>query len=314
MFIDNRTPYAVRTMAVPCSATRTIAFATYRASYQLSASGLVPGEILPAQADRLSALPSCIGTSWSLTGTAEAPRATPELRAEVRVSSRPAVTLAVIGDRVWRRRGGALCPSDPAPFQRMSLGSERAFGGTVRIPPGERDGLPHPAMQVRHAANPRGRGYFLTAESAEGSPCPNLEFADSLLGPWPREPDPAVLAPDDSQLFTRLPEGGKQLETEPEIAAARVCHPGHWRTFGAPLRPGDPLAFIGFRRDALAFSLPSAPAQVELRQGRKWHPVGFHARHIYVALDQARIEIRFGHSASYSIDQPVTDMRIREKN
>ena len=247
MFVDNRSQYRISAMAVPHGDTHTVGFATFRVAYQVTPGGMVPGELLPVQSDSLSSMPACVGTSWSLGGTAVTSQPTTMLQAEVRVTGRAPVGVRVLGERVWRRDRGALAPSTPQPFERMSLGCERAFGGTIELPPGERAGLPHPALRLAHPSNPRGRGYFVDAASAEGKPCHNLEFADAPGIVWPEQPEAAVLAPDDSQLLSRLAGLGGEIEREPALVASRMCHPGHARSFGPPLRPGDSLVAPGFR-------------------------------------------------------------------
>jgi uncharacterized protein YjbI with pentapeptide repeats len=71
----------------------------------------------------------------------------------------------VLGDRVWSRVGIAMAPGDPAPFERMPLVYERAFGG-----PG-------------FAANP------------VGIPLPNLEDPDHRIQAPGRAASPACFAP-----------------------------------------------------------------------------------------------------------------------
>jgi hypothetical protein len=61
---------------------------------------MVPGELLPVQSDSLSSMPACVGTSWSLGGTAAVTsQPTTMLQAEVRDRRAP-VGVRVLGERV----------------------------------------------------------------------------------------------------------------------------------------------------------------------------------------------------------------------
>jgi hypothetical protein len=91
----------------------------------------------------------------------------------------------VFGDRRWRREEGWRA-SDPAPFTKMPLGFEHAFGGWDR----------RHADPARHAAdlrNPLGRGFLVDPRDAEGVPLPNLEDPDALIRSPSDAPAPAGL-------------------------------------------------------------------------------------------------------------------------
>jgi hypothetical protein len=92
----------------------------------------------------------------------------------------------VYGDRFWYRRAGMVIASDPAPFERMPLVYERAFGGWDRTPP-------DPSQHSVEARNPVGVGYHdprwgLLAESA---PLPNVELPYQLIASLADAPPPA---------------------------------------------------------------------------------------------------------------------------
>lgn len=76
----------------------------------------------------------------------------------------------VLGDRAWKKAAIALAPGDPAPFERMPLVYERAFGG--------------PAF----ADNPAGAGHG-------GAGVPNLEDPDRPMKAPGDTPPPACFAP-----------------------------------------------------------------------------------------------------------------------
>src|SRR6185312_14533064 len=79
-------------------------------------------------------------------------------------------SVAVIGDRTWKRSLLGVAPGEPAPFERMPLVHERAFGGPT------------------YAQNPAGTGQG-------GSPLPNLEDPDRPLATPTDSPPPACFAP-----------------------------------------------------------------------------------------------------------------------
>ncbi|UXH80658.1 DUF2169 family type VI secretion system accessory protein [Roseateles amylovorans] len=78
--------------------------------------------------------------------------------------------IAVVGDRHWHQSlVGGVNASDPQPFREMSLGYERAFGGT------DSTALPRTGQCHSLPTNPVGRGYWRFTDHLEGQPLPNLE-------------------------------------------------------------------------------------------------------------------------------------------
>ena len=92
----------------------------------------------------------------------------------------------VIGDRRWvRRNDGVLVPSEPEPFTEMTLGWNRADGGTL----GDDDD------RTTHPLNPCGRGLCTAEEMAEGQLLPNLEDPSERIARWSDTPTPAAWGP-----------------------------------------------------------------------------------------------------------------------
>ncbi|HSV60387.1 MAG TPA: DUF2169 domain-containing protein [Variovorax sp.] len=119
-------------------------------------------------------------TDIIVVGHAHAPpgRTVTELDAGFRVGPVQKI-LKVFGDRQW----GALGPSAPAPFERMPLVYERAFGGVdARSEQPERD------WEWR---NPAGCGFAVRKAHLDGMPLPNIEAADRLVRAWDDRPAPA---------------------------------------------------------------------------------------------------------------------------
>lgn len=95
--------------------------------------------------------------------------------------------IVAVGDRTWEKRLAGLTLSDPAPFERMPLVYERAFGGSIPAGAGPR--------VEREARNPVGTGLVLSASEAAGKRAPNLEHPGDVLHTWDQRPRPAGLGP-----------------------------------------------------------------------------------------------------------------------
>jgi hypothetical protein len=119
--------------------------------------------------------------------------------------------LMVYGDRLWERDGGGLRPSAPEPFSTMPLTYSRAFGGSA---------IWYGRMAGPFADNPKGRGYLIRAQDAEGTLLPNIEEADQLIRSWEDAPLPAAFAPlpRDSAL-----RGARGVLLDPEARTARLA-------------------------------------------------------------------------------------------
>jgi hypothetical protein len=79
-------------------------------------------------------------------------------------------SFVVLGDRVWRNAGVGYSASQPAPFVRMPISYDNAFGGTD-------DRLRDPMNYRQYPPNPVGRGWrhHRYPERIIGSPLPNTE-------------------------------------------------------------------------------------------------------------------------------------------
>jgi hypothetical protein len=92
--------------------------------------------------------------------------------------------LIAFGNRRWVKRGDALVPGNPEPFNEMDLGLKNAFGGQSQY--GE-EPVPHPL-------NPLGKGFYLSAAEAEGRALPNLESPEAPIRQWNDQPPIATWA------------------------------------------------------------------------------------------------------------------------
>jgi hypothetical protein len=92
--------------------------------------------------------------------------------------------LRVTGNRVWH--AGAM--TSPAPFTRMPILYERAYGG---FDPQSRGGF----APVWDDRNPVGTGYVASEVAADGVPVPNVEYPDRPVTGWKDRPVPAGFGP-----------------------------------------------------------------------------------------------------------------------
>lgn len=127
------------------------------------------------------------GTDIVLNGHAYAPRGRPVERVDVSARVAGLVKeISVYGDRYWRRSasGLGLATSTPAPFLKMPLLYERAFGGADLSSDNEKNhGI--------ESRNPIGVGFGLSKEYLAGKPLPNLEDPNHQITNWTDRPTPA---------------------------------------------------------------------------------------------------------------------------
>ncbi|MGD8319563.1 MAG: DUF2169 domain-containing protein [Gemmatimonadota bacterium] len=154
----------------------------------------------------------------------------------------------VFGERVWVREGSRFVPSAPAPFTEMPITNDRAYGGEARL---------QGSSVVQHAVNPDGRGLVYLEEDVEGTPLPNLEHPDRLIGRWQDQPRPLCFFKPKGLL---LPEGSP---TEPaEAVALAVMETSFNQTVPELVAPdedalGDTLELSGLSPDGdVVFPMP----------------------------------------------------------
>lgn len=176
-------------------------------------------------------LPARPATDVVLLGHAVAPHDQPVTSLEVGLSvGSLQKRLQVFGDRVWKREGLKLVPSQPTAFTRMPLVWERAFGGSssrdalrpVSSASGSRTGATVVPTDIK---NPVGVGIYTREADAEGKPLPNLEDPRNLLRNWLISPPPTNLGPIAPTWPTRLRHAG--------------TYDALWRKERMPLLPTD---------------------------------------------------------------------------
>lgn len=219
---------------------RETAVAIVRATFEIAPNGrLVPAEAqVPVRLEDVHhgapGVSSCIeesdlavfkpGTDVVVVGEAHAPggRAATQVPVGVKVGDLEKIAWA-IGDRVYERvlGVGPVSVSDPAPFTRMPLVWERAFGGVdPRTVDQER-----PQFDQR---NPVGCGYasgLLVRTPLDGQKLPNLyTVADGKAGNYSR-PEPWCFAPVGRGWLPRYLLGG--------------TYDARWQKERAPYLPED---------------------------------------------------------------------------
>jgi hypothetical protein len=127
------------------------------------------------------------GTDVLVNGSAWAPNGRPTWQIDASVSVGPvSKTVRVFGDRVWETGAAGATVSWVAPFARMPIVWERAYGGSDETASG-------PTMEPR---NPVGVGFRSPqgAKPLAGLPLPNIEDPSALISSWKDAPPPAGFA------------------------------------------------------------------------------------------------------------------------
>jgi hypothetical protein len=194
-------------------------------------------------------------TDILMVGEACAPNDVPVTQLDVgfRVGDLQKV-LRVHGDRNW----GPLGPTAPAPFLRMPLVYERAFGGVDRRSP-----EPDRDWEWR---NPVGCGFAVAGDHAVGTPMPNIEWIDQPIRQWSDRPPPAGFGAIAAHWQPRVRFAGTYDEhwarTRQPLWAADLdvryfqCAPEDQQA-ARFLRGGEPVVLLNVSpRGTLRFALP----------------------------------------------------------
>ena len=199
-------------------------------------------------------------TDIYVSGAACAPHGKPVTRMDVNVRVGPCgIGLRVWGDRVWSRTAtlGAR-PSDPAPFVRMPLVWERAFGGIASSSTPQK-----PAYEPR---NPIGCGLETNVNDAIDRAVPNIEDPRAPLRQPSDRPRPMGVGPIARAWYPRVQFAGTYDEKWTRQRAPMWPFDFDERFFcSAPadlqasphLTGGEPVALQGLHPDGpMTFSLP----------------------------------------------------------
>ncbi|PAY21510.1 hypothetical protein CKO51_00100 [Rhodopirellula sp. SM50] len=176
----------------------------------------------------------------------------------VRVGDSFQSAVAVFGDRVWVEREGELVPGPPQTFQSMPLELSRAYGG--------KDVWDE--LDIPFADNPDGRGYYLSRDSAVGSPLPNLEDPANPVKNWEDQPEPVATGTVPMAFGPKLKRfmvidevTGEMKKLDP-----RFFNSAFPNLIVDSVRPGDPVAVEGiFPHGSIAFQVPDLDLEVMLQ-------------------------------------------------
>jgi hypothetical protein len=184
-----------------------------------------------------------------LLGAAYAPRPVTEMTVSLAIADR-ANHLAVTGDRYWTGAGPGARPSEPAPFTRMPLTWERAFGGSADVALDA-----HTVIEVCEPRNPFGRGFDpepmargLAAEMGvpAGYPryeqlraLPNVEHPRERVTAFDDRPEPHCWAPRPVTMIR--PAGDDEALRRVAAAAREAPSPRFYRTTREMILAAAPL-------------------------------------------------------------------------
>ena len=132
-------------------------------------------------------------------GCAHAPEGVPAagMDAGLQVDGRGRKVIRVFGDRKCvHRKGRPPLFTDPAPFERMEIRYENAYGG--------KDARSRPDAPFHYPRNPMGKGLAVknVREAVDGLPLPNLEDPEDAL-----TPERLVLGDPESWRLAPMPQG-----------------------------------------------------------------------------------------------------------
>lgn len=215
----------------------------------------------------------------------------PDLQVEVRIGSHFRRLLDVFGNRVWEKRWGKLVPSDPEPFVSMPLSLEGAFGGVTG-----RDG-----QQYVWPLNQGGRGFYLTAEGAEGNPLPNFEDAEDPIASFDDQPQPFCLVPLPPDNGLRA-MSAVELESHADGERIRQITPrlfnrAHPKMIVSPEhapRAGDEIVVTCVRPEGdVRFSVPEHTLHAHVQLEDRHHLFPLHLDLIGILADEQRVVLGY---------------------
>ena len=304
--LKNATPFAANIMLLPDATGIDTVYLIAKGTFTVGEKLTIADEQVPvAMADLYRDSPAtsairvpsdvCLGkagTDVMLVGSAWAAGGQPVWQSDVSLSVGPvAKTVRVFGDRAWKAGPSGARPAWIAPFVRMPLVWERAFGGFDQTENGV----------VAYRRNPVGLGF-----RAPGG----MKTLDSL--PLPNVEDPAAQISSPKDLPTPAGFGPVAPHWEPRVMYAGTYDKA-WQEGRAPYLPADfdhrffqlaPAGLIapGFLRGGemvevrgatangiLRFLIPVVRLEISYRLDRGTEPVQASLDTIIVEPDAARL-------------------------
>jgi hypothetical protein len=296
--LQNRTPFAATLNVLPDREGVQTLYVVVKATFTLIPTPQVaPTQVPPVLADQPWDDGASVryasevhlgkpGTDVVVVGSACAPagkRVTEQLAA-VQIGERRHVA-RVFGDRTWKRGGGI---SAPAPFERVPLRWEHAFGG---------DGEPR---------NPVGRGFAgkRSVGDVVGQPLPNLEDPLDLLESFGDKRSPVGFGFVAPGWLPRRAHAGTYDERWARTQAPFLPDDFDPRFFQSAPEPlqwpagaelgGAPVVLIGMHPEGtLRFPLPTCPLQATVLVAGERPEVSFHLETVLFEPDENRMSLSF---------------------
>lgn len=243
------------------------------------------------------------GVDVFVFGSARAPGGVPAPRVDVVVQVGSSFTryLTVHGERRWVRHGGGLMPSAPVPFRELPLTLENAFGGTDS----SWDELPVP-----FSANPAGKGFYLSADSAENQPLPHIEDPAAFVRSWEDRPDPVGTASTTMTFGPRVLRGVKLDEQTRAITVTALLFNAAFPALVvptvtpgvSPVSSGEGVRVYGVHPGGpIEFALPDPPLYTRLSFGNELHEKELYIDQIGIEPDAARVFIAYRYPFRYTL-------------
>ena len=270
--LKNNTPFAATVVLLPDTAGIDTLFTVVKGTFTVGPSiGLADEQIPVSFADEHHGDPEassvrapsdlCLGkpgTDVVLIGSAWAPAGRPTWSADVSLTAGPVTkTVRVFGDRVWDSGPAGSSVAPVAPFVRLPLIWERAYGGTDETDRG-------PVVEPR---NPVGCGFRAprSTRPVAGLPIPNLEDPAALITSPRDTPRPACFAPVASHWEPRRLFAGTYDEEWQKSRSPYLPHDFDPRFFQvAPLGLTAPAYFQGGEWVDVRGATPSGLLQFQL--------------------------------------------------
>ncbi|WP_437682408.1 DUF2169 domain-containing protein [Sorangium sp. So ce131] len=287
--------------------------------------GLLPRDDLPRRDEAFEV---------ALLGAAYAPRGRPVQQMTVGLSvGGERRELAISGDRRWEGREGERRIGPAAPFTRMPLTYERAFGGRADVEI-DREAF----VEVSDLRNPRGRGFdpgpparglAEMLRAPEGYPrydeerlLPNVEDPAAPIRAWDDAPDPASWAPlpMESALHAarsvRPPDPQDPVEPgkmPPMEIHEAVFHRAHPTWIVSRPEPGSVVTMSGLTpdREVVSFRLPALQVVVDYVAGTRAGTRELTPQLLLLLPEEERFYLVFRHAFMFEYPSAERSMRLR---
>lgn len=295
MDLENRTPFSARLVRIDRTEEQVDAVVIVKSTFANDAHGRpVPSsEQVPIIPDRLETPfgvfhTDCFvrkeGVDVCVLGTVRPGKPTRMARLNLSVDSHQS-ELSVFGERSWIRSRGGLHASDPIAFDEMPLAYSRAYGGVTE----------HDHESVTWPDNPVGRGYYLSAEKADGQPLPNIELAQGPpIRSWSDQPQVAGWAPYPLFWGMRAREGVEVRDPNDNFGyriKARLNNHAHPSLVIPALHPDAVIRIRGMRETDLAVPIPRVAPVVDADAGGRAVRAGGALDGVFIWADAGRVTL-----------------------